>query len=226
MLNFSLDYFFCVYFGETTTSRVLNVTGPNAIVDWVLVELRYKLIPTITIATISALVQRDGDIVGVDGLNPPTIPGNILWDDFYVVLRHRNHLGIMSAAPLNFQSGINTTIDFSAAGVGTFGNNALMTTSGLMAMWPGNGNFDGNVTYQGSGSDILPITQAVFSNPLNTAFQLSMPYVSYEQGDYNMDGSVIYQGSGSDILSVTQTVFTHPLNTSFQLTFPIVEQLP
>jgi len=36
-------------------------------------------------------------------------------------------------------------------------------------------NMDGQVIYQGAGSDILSITQSVFTNPANSAFQLSFP---------------------------------------------------
>jgi len=82
------------------------------------------------------------------------------------------------------------------------------------------------VVYQGSGSDILPITSTVFSDPANTNFQLSWPTVGYHTADYNMDGKVTYQGFGSDIIPITQSVFSNPLNGAFELTFPVVEQLP
>ena len=93
-------------------------------------------------------------------------------------------------------------------------------------MWPGNGNGNTATIYQGSGSDITPITSTVFTDPSNTNFQLSFPVQGYYAADYNMDGEVIYQGSGSDILVITQSVFTNPANVNFQLTFPITQQLP
>ncbi|MBK7297475.1 MAG: hypothetical protein IPI91_12960 [Flavobacteriales bacterium] len=51
----------------TTTSAVLAVSGNNAIVDWVLVELRGTSSPYAVVETRAGLLQRDGDIVAVNG---------------------------------------------------------------------------------------------------------------------------------------------------------------
>ena len=50
--------------GETVSAARLAVTGSNAVVDWVLVELRNKNNPATIVATRSALLERDGDVVG------------------------------------------------------------------------------------------------------------------------------------------------------------------
>ncbi len=212
--------------GETINQSVLNTGGANAIVDWVFLELRDKDDPTVVLATRSALIQRDGNIVTTDGIFAPSFDGQFVYDEYYVAVRHRNHLGIMSAEPIDFSSGQNAMFDFTNSANSVFGTNAMNDSGAKRTMWPGNGNMDDQVVYQGSGSDLLSITQAVFSNPNNPNFQLSFPYAGYDQGDYNMDGEVVYQGSGSDILSVTQAVFTNSLNSSFQTTYPILEQLP
>lgn len=52
---------------ETTTASGVSVTGSNAIVDWVLVELRNSAAPATVITSRAALLQRNGDIVGTDG---------------------------------------------------------------------------------------------------------------------------------------------------------------
>gem|GEM_PF-4169797 len=209
---------------ETVSNAVLALSGSNAIVDWILIELRDKNNPANILATRSALLQRDGDIVDTDGQSPVLF--DVAFDDYYVAIRHRNHLGIMTSSPQDYSTGNGPTLDFSNGTITTFGSEAMRSIGTAQVMWPGNGNGDNNTTYQGSGSDITPITQAVFSNPLNTAFQSTYPFMVYDPADYNMDGQVIYQGSGSDILLITLTVFSNPLNSSFQLTFPIVEQLP
>ncbi|MCB0810769.1 MAG: hypothetical protein KDB96_15940, partial [Flavobacteriales bacterium] len=46
---------------ETTDPAVLAVTGSDAIVDWVIVELRDKNDNTLITASRAALLQRDGD---------------------------------------------------------------------------------------------------------------------------------------------------------------------
>ncbi|MBK7945849.1 MAG: hypothetical protein IPJ85_11315 [Flavobacteriales bacterium] len=51
---------------ESTTAPVLAVTGNNAIVDWVVLELRSATTPSLVLDTRCALLQRDGDVV--DGM--------------------------------------------------------------------------------------------------------------------------------------------------------------
>lgn len=211
--------------GETVSNAVLNVTGGNAIVDWVILELRNRNNPAMVMATRSALIQRDGDIVDMDGTSAPLFQ-NVSQDYYYVAVRHRNHLGVMTDATINLQGGANSNYDFTSTANTSYGTNAMRLVGGSYVQWPGNGNMNGSTIYQGNGSDILPITQAVYNNPANSAFQSSYPYDAYDIADYNMDGQVIYQGSGSDILPITQSVFTNPANSAFQVTYPIAEQLP
>ena len=81
--------------GESVAPTVFAVTGTEAIVDWVFLELRDKSDNTTVVAARSALVQRDGDIVDVDGVSPVLFT-NIVPGDYFVVVRHRNHLAIMT----------------------------------------------------------------------------------------------------------------------------------
>ncbi|HMC98166.1 MAG TPA: delta-60 repeat domain-containing protein, partial [Flavobacteriales bacterium] len=64
----ALGYSFNGGGGESTTAPVLAVTGNNAIVDWVVIELRSNTAPATVLASRSALLQRDGDVVGMDGI--------------------------------------------------------------------------------------------------------------------------------------------------------------
>ena len=50
-------------------SSVTAVTGSDAIVDWVFVELRNASGNTV-VDSRAALLQRDGDVVDVDGVSP------------------------------------------------------------------------------------------------------------------------------------------------------------
>lgn len=79
--------------GESIEAGILNITGDDAIVDWVFVRLedddgnKY---------TRSALVQKDGDIVDIDGQSPVAFPD--LLEGFYQIeLRSKNHLAIRTA---------------------------------------------------------------------------------------------------------------------------------
>ncbi|MEM9849802.1 MAG: alpha-amylase family glycosyl hydrolase, partial [Bacteroidota bacterium] len=88
--------------GESILSAALDNTGNDAIVDWVFVELRDALDNTQVVATRSALLQKDGDIVDMDGVSP--LAFQVLSGDYYVVVKHRDHLGIMTAATVNLSN--------------------------------------------------------------------------------------------------------------------------
>ena len=77
---------------QSLLASQLTISGSNAIVDWVFVELRFPATNPATIArSRSALLLRNGDIVGVDGISALEF---LLPDpaSFYVAIRHRNHL--------------------------------------------------------------------------------------------------------------------------------------
>ncbi len=128
--------------GEATTSSVFNTTGANAIVDWIFVELRDGNNSSQIVATQSALLQRDGDIVGMDGVSPLVFEGlNV--SSVYVVLRHRNHLGIRTASAFSTSSII--SVDFTNSTTMLFGNLPSVSIGGIEAMYSGDANNDGQI---------------------------------------------------------------------------------
>lgn len=88
---------------ERTNLSLLNqIAVPNdAIVDWILIELRDVSNPSIVIAQKAVLLQRDGDIVDHLGVSPFRFTG-VKPGDYYVAAKHRNHLGVMTATPKTF----------------------------------------------------------------------------------------------------------------------------
>lgn len=206
---------------ETIDPAVLLTTGSDAVVDWVFLELRDA--SNAVVETKSALLLRDGSITDVDACS--AVSFNAPAGNYFLAVRHRNHLGAILAAPIAFSASAITTVDFTLLSANVLPN-SMKTIGSLQGLWSGDGNGDGVVVYQGSGSDILPITMLVFSNPANVNFQLTFPVLGYHNADLNMDGQVIYQGSNSDILPITQSVFSNPLNLSFQFTYPVFEQIP
>ncbi len=78
-----------------TSPNVLHTTGNDAIVDWVVIELRDKNDASLVRAQRAALLQRDGDVVDVDGISP-LVFRNVLADDYYIAVKHRNHLSVMT----------------------------------------------------------------------------------------------------------------------------------
>jgi hypothetical protein len=200
---------------ESIGAGVLTVTGSDAIVDWVLLELRDDTTNTLVIARRAALVQRDGDIVDMDGLSPVKFD-EVMPANYYLAVRHRNHLGVMTAATYAL-SQIPTDIDLTVSTTTTFGTNARRSVAGTfpaMTMWTGNANSNTLVNYSGSANDRTAIL-----NFLGAATFLT-PQAGYNSQDVNMNGVVTYSGSNND-----RTTLLNSLGASTFLT-PIVEQLP
>jgi choice-of-anchor B domain-containing protein len=175
--------------GESTTAPVLAVSGDNAIVDWVVVELRDAVDPALVLASRCALLQRDGDVVGTNGTS--AVQFDLPVKDYHVALRHRNHLGVMSAAPLRV-SVAPRNYDLSNGTTALFGTDATKPVNGRALLWSGNALGDENLRYAGSENDRDPILVAV-GGSLPTAVS-----TGYVQEDVNMDGHVRYVGSNND----------------------------
>ncbi|MEM9990359.1 MAG: GEVED domain-containing protein, partial [Bacteroidota bacterium] len=82
--------------GYTGTENVSSI--PTNIVDWVLVQLRNPM--TNIVAERAAFLRRDGVVVDLDGTSPVSFP-NVMAGDYYIAIKHRNHLGIMTDMPIN-----------------------------------------------------------------------------------------------------------------------------
>jgi hypothetical protein len=160
----------------TTTPSVLAIPGENAIVDWVFLELRNGTSPTSTVAyTRAALLQRDGDIVDTDGESAVGFP-NAPAGDYYIAVRHRNHLGFRSANKIAFSNSSKTIVDFTNVSVPIHGTAPLVPIyPTLLAMVAGDSDSDGSIDAIDSG---IWETQ-------NGAYD-----VYSFLGDYNLDGSV------------------------------------
>jgi len=188
---------------EVTTPAVLAVTGPNAIVDWVLVEKRNSTGSTVLCST-AALLQRDGDVVEVNGTSPVKL--HDITTSGAIVVRHRNHLGVMSGN-LSFSTGQNptpTAVDFTLAATATYGSNARTSITGafpVQALWAGDVNFNGTTRYVGAGNDRDPILLTVGSTAPNNVINST-----YSTRDVNLDGQVKYTGADNDRDPILLTV--------------------
>jgi len=198
-------------------ASVFTVTGNDAIVDWIFVELRDAINNTIIIDSQSALLQRDGDIVGIDGVS--ALSFNQTAGNYNVVIKHRNHLGIMSAS----------TIALSSTDVSTFGSNA-QTISGMpigtQGLWSGDVNGDSIVQHSGGFPDVPAVLSFVLNDAGNFFNLPTFSVVGYFNYDVDMNGISQFSGSNPEAPIVLQNVLVHPSNFFNLSTFPIDAQLP
>ncbi|MCB0781961.1 MAG: hypothetical protein KDC03_20940, partial [Flavobacteriales bacterium] len=137
--------------GDKTAYPHTLADGPERrVIDWLLVELRDPLDDTYALETHGALLLNDGTVIDPQGgpLRIGTVSGS-----YYVAVRHRNHLGVMTAQPLVF-GGAPVVLDLSDQATPLFGfEPTVHLGGGVMALWAGDANRDGVLKYTGSDND-------------------------------------------------------------------------
>ena len=196
--------------GETTTTGMLATTGNTAVVDWILLELRNSVTPSTIVATRCGLLLRNGSIIAADGSSIRFVASA---GNYFVSVRHRNHLGCMIAAATSLNT-TTTPIDFSNSATSTWGSSARKQIGSTMVLWAGQTTVDGVVKYTGTNNDrdpiLLDIGGAIPTNTVN----------GYMGTDVNLDGVVKYTGIANDrdpiLINIGGAI---PTNT-------LIEQLP
>ncbi|MBL7796262.1 MAG: hypothetical protein JNJ90_07145, partial [Saprospiraceae bacterium] len=222
---------------ETVNPSVFTTTGPDAIVDWVFVELRDATDPKVSLHKRAALVQRDGDIVDLDGTSPLTFAG-VGTGNYYVSVRHRNHLGVLTQAPVTFGV-VPPVVDFTLAATSVYQvagptgspHARQEWSNNKRSLWPGNmsnsASTGDRIIYQGADSDTEEAYFRVLLDPNNLTFLPNFIALDYHRADANMDGRVIYQGGNSDTDVVFFTVLLFPGNQiTFLPNYVVFEQIP
>lgn len=136
----------------------------QGIVDWIYVEV-WDYPPNgmgfgdtrkgVLVDSTSALLLSDGVVAGLDG-NKYVSFDHLKDNNYYVVIKHRNHLPVMSAEKVAFTSGnitVANTIDFTQKMENAFDNSGKNTTqtplkmiNGKCFMYAGDVNGDGMVS--------------------------------------------------------------------------------
>ena len=136
------------YAGTETVASI-----PADVVDWVLVELRDAATPEEALPATKIegwpkafFLKKDGSLVDTDGTSLPNIGNPVIAGHLYAVIRHRNHIAIMSADGLTLTGSV-YSYDFSSAITqaynGDLGYKEIV--SGVFAMVTGDINADGSV---------------------------------------------------------------------------------
>jgi Leucine-rich repeat (LRR) protein len=176
---------------------LLAVTGNDAIVDWVVVDMLPDPLQSSQGNAVRysrpALLQRDGDVVGLDGSWPVVL--NMNQGKYVAAVRHRNHLGAVEKFATGYTD---TTVvkDFTewtamACWPGAMHGDSL--TDPNRQLWCGDVDFDHTIRYAGAANDRDVVLQAI-GGTVPTAVVNNV----YSAADVNMDGVVKYAGTRND----------------------------
>jgi len=171
------------YYG---TEAVVSIPNPD-IVDWILVELRDTTEASLAtsqtvVARQACFLLKDGSIVATNGSNLPLFTYSPV-NSIFVVIWHRNSIGIMSALPL-VEIGGKYSYDFTVGSEKVYGgaNAHKEIGPGMWGMTGADGNADGQIN-NGDKNDVWSIEAG------------SGGYLS---GDFNLDTQV-NNGDKNDI---------------------------
>ena len=121
---------------------------PANVVDWVLIDLRdassaANAIPTTSAEMQAAFILNNGSVVGLDGSSVLQFTASIS-NDPYVVVWHRNHLGVLSATSPVETGGV-YTYDFSTTMAQAYGGGLgyKLIDTGIYGMAGGDAYGDG-----------------------------------------------------------------------------------
>ncbi|CAL2104574.1 Hemagglutinin protein [Tenacibaculum sp. 190130A14a] len=170
--------------GLACNSSVFDTTGSNAIVDWIWITLHDKNDKAVILASQSALLQADGDVVDVDGVS--VLKFNLSSDSYYIAVNHRNHLGIISTSTVALNTDSSVIVNLSNSTASVFGgiNSLVDMGNGIYAMI--SGDFDENGQIQNTDT--------------NAVIQL-LGISGYNKADFDMNGQV----QNADINNILNT---------------------
>ncbi|HRH68504.1 MAG TPA: hypothetical protein PLB89_03260 [Flavobacteriales bacterium] len=175
----------------------LAVTGAQAIVDWVVVEARHGT-TNAPLRSWVMLVRKDGSVVNPVGVLQANPTLYMPMKNVKFAIRHRNHLGAMTANAIDVV-GTPITVDFTSTATALYGTNPTYIAGGKRALWAGDCSGDGIVSYSGANNDRDKVLSAI-GGIIPTNF-----VDGYRSEDVNMTGRTLYTGAANDrdmILSV------------------------
>ena len=118
---------------------------PADIVDWVFVELRST--PTgSAVSSRSFFLKSNGSIVDEDGTTTDLEMLGVSDGNYYIVVKHRNHLAVMSASAQSLNSTSATLYDFTTGTDKYYGSDAKLLETGVYGMYAGDTNGSGIIT--------------------------------------------------------------------------------
>lgn len=143
---------------------------PANVVDWVLIELRDT--NGNTVVAKSAFLDTQGQLFSVQGERGITV--EISAGYYSVLVKHRNHLAVMSVRPVAFTNYL-VNYDFTSAASQSLGgtNDVVQLEPGVWGMLGGDADGDG---------EVRPVDVLIYGTQTNR--------VGYRRADFDLDGIV------------------------------------
>lgn len=159
------------------------------VVDWILVSFRTDIQKSTEIARTAAILNKDG---AVDFPDCTVLPAGT--SDVYIIVEHRNHMGVMSPTPIPVVNGI-LSYNFQASDsykTTGFGQKQLAPT--LWAMFTGDADQSDLPSYDITGQD------KILWNAENGSFY------QYSPADFNLDGDI--NGADRTLLNANNGIYS------------------
>ena len=157
------------YLGIVTLNKI-----PANIVDWVLIELRTGTSKNTMLFSKPAFIRSDGKIVDEDGISNVAIDG-LKEGDYYLIIKHRNHLKIMSSKPIHLSQN-SELYDFSSNINSAFGKDALVKLgNNNYGMYSGDGDANGMINivdYKSVGNYIFQFGYMIGDLDMNSIIDI------------------------------------------------------
>jgi hypothetical protein len=167
------------YGGSETSPEINDAAKLGSVVDWVKVEIRDAVNPSVLLETKSLLLSGSGFVMNVDGTAQPYFTSQP--KPVRIVVKHRNHLAVVSNPIQNFTSGV-IDYDFTTAptqAANDFGDPAQMVQkNGIWCMQSGDLNSSQDFVVDGSDGAYF---KAQFKGGV---------FDAYDRADTTMDGVV------------------------------------
>ena len=120
------------------------------------------------------LLQRDGNVVDLDGVSNVEVC-EVFDDDYFVVVRHRSHLGAMTGATHYVKGSKSAALDMSDGSISIWGSGALKElATDVWGLWAGDANMNGQVQ----------------NTDKENYWKVTVGEAGYKAADFDMNGQV------------------------------------
>lgn len=205
------------------TESVDTSAHPSTAVDWILVELRSTASGSVVSnGQAAGFLLADGSIVDTNGVDPIRFY-NVNAGYYFVVVKHRNHLPVMTKDSI-YLSAASSLYDFTSAGQGqAYGADTSTylklpmneVVSGTYAMWAGDVNANNELRYNLASNDRVLILSKIGGSNINASVSNE-----YTPEDINLNRQVRYNLASNDRVIILQNIGSTNINARRQIQIP------